>query len=116
MERRTQMVSASTSCDTHAPLAMNASATAACRASSRVITRSRMFVSTARMLRFDVLLNALLQLFQCMRLRRLGKQRPMNVLRRVSTSLSDEDLLTLLVPFEYRPGTDPELPANLDGN
>jgi hypothetical protein len=48
----------------------------------------------------------------------IGKQRVMHICQGVLSDFSHNDLFVLLVPFEYRPRSDPEFPANLgrDGN
>jgi len=55
---RSHVVSASTRCETHAPLVTKASAAASCLESSRVIKRTRTLVSTASMLGLHVPANA----------------------------------------------------------
>jgi hypothetical protein len=53
------IASANTKCDTHAPLAMNDSASRTCSGLSRTTKRTSTFVSTARMLLADVFSNSL---------------------------------------------------------
>ena len=40
----------------------------------------------------------------------------MHICQGVLSDFSHNNLFVLLVPFEYRPGSDPEFPANLGGN
>src|ERR1044071_5054667 len=84
---RTHISSASTQRETQTPLAMNVWATATCRSSSRTMRRTSTFVSTARMLPANVVLDPPLQLFERLRLRRRGEERLVNILERIRSAL-----------------------------
>src|ERR1700755_2039067 len=113
----TQVVSASTRCETHAPLRTNSSAARTCGSLSRVISRTNTFVSTACMLLFNPATYGLLHLLELARARRpLGKQRTMNVIGRKPAGFAHHDLVPFLVPLENRSCPEPQLPANFGGN
>src|SRR5438552_605056 len=89
-------------CGIHAPLAMKASATASCLASSRVMSRTSTLVSTARMALLDVHPDSVPQLFEASPFWRLREQHPMNVQRRIAACLADDDAVAILIPLEHR--------------
>jgi hypothetical protein len=97
---------------------MNASAATTCLVSSRVTSRTRAFVSTARTAPPDVAADALLHLGDRARSRRPGKERPMNVLGRVPPCFSDDDLPPFVIPLQDRARTHteplPDLRRNRD--
>src|SRR6202041_278626 len=111
----TQMVSTSTRWETHAPLEMNFSANSTCSGSSRTTSRTTRLVSTARMSLADVFSNRILHIRHIL----LGclprKECQVNVLRRMPTCSANNNLATLLVPFENGTWAHPELLADLGG-
>src|SRR6185436_11957585 len=92
---------------------MNSSAAAACLASSRARSRTRTFVSTARMATLHVAPDAFLQVSQGLRRRDFSKESTVDVLGAVMTGATHDDLAILLVPFEDRPGPDAQPLSNL---
>src|SRR5258708_10080369 len=111
----TQMVSTSTRWETHAPPEMNFSANSTCSGSSRTTSRTTRFVSTARMSLADVFSNRILHirqiLLECLR----RKECQVNVLRRMPACSANNNLATLLVPFENGTWAHSELLADLGG-
>src|SRR5258708_11037362 len=112
----TQMVSTSTRWETHAPPEMNFSANSTCSGSSRTTSRTTRFVSTARMSLADVFSNRILHirqiLLECLR----RKECQVNVLRRMPACSANNNLATLLVPFENGTWAHSELLADLGGD
>src|SRR4051812_32905474 len=99
---RTQTVSASTSWETHAPLATKASAAASCLASSRVASRTRTLVSTACMALSHVRAPALFQLLERTRRRLcLTEKCLVHILEAVLAHAPYHDLIPLLRPLEH---------------
>src|SRR3982750_3625775 len=109
------MASMSTSCETHAPAATKASAAAVCWGSSRVASRTRTLVSTARMAALDVLPHPALELVERPGLGSLLEERAVDVLRRVAASAPNHHPLALFVPLQNRARTDAESLADLLG-
>src|SRR5438876_7229631 len=97
----THMASASTRCGTHAPLATTASAAATCLASSRVASRTKTLVSTARITPLHIAPYPFLQLRNRPRLWRLREQSSVHILRGIAARSTDYDLLVVFVPFQY---------------
>src|SRR5271155_963699 len=110
----TQVVSASTRCDTQAPLPMNSSAARTWFASSRTTRRTKTLVSTARMPLADVLSNPLFHIRRSLFCRSLREERLVYVIRRVPPCSANYDLVILLLPFEDGAGSHAEFLANLD--
>jgi hypothetical protein len=73
-------------------------------------------VSIARLFYPSVMGNCLLQLPDPARLRTFGEYGAMNVLRRISTRLADDNSFAFLLPLEHRARSDPELAANFRGD
>jgi hypothetical protein len=113
---RTQVVSASTRCETHAPPAVNFSAAPTCSGLSRTMSCTTTLVSTARMPLADVLSDCVLHvhrpLWSCV----IGKQCVVDILRCITPCPANDDLIALLVPFEYGTGADAEFLANFGRN
>src|SRR5258708_19443390 len=111
-----QMVSTSRRWETHAPPEMNFSANSTCSGSSRTTSRTTRFVSTARMSLADVFSNRILHirqiLLECLR----RKECQVNVLRRMPACSANNNLSTLLVPFENGTWAHSELLADLGGD
>src|SRR5579872_2974005 len=95
---------------------MKASAAAVWRESSRVASRTRTFVSTARTAPFDVLPHTFLELCEGPRLGFLFEQSPMHVLRAVAPRSPDHDPLSILLPFQNGARTDAQPPADFFGD
>src|SRR5262245_32247679 len=107
------MASASARTGTHAPLFIKRSAVVVWLGSSRVMMRSRMLVSTARMLLPDVIRDPLFQCLQGFSFRwSVGKYRPMNVLGGEPACAAHYNLIALFVPLQNRTGTDAKLFSN----
>src|SRR5436305_3953315 len=104
-----------TSCETQAPPATKASAAAVCCASSRVASRTRRLVSTARMAALDVLPHPALELVQRPGLGLLLEERAMDVLRRIAAGAPDHHPLALFVPLQDRARSNAEPLADLLG-
>ncbi len=106
------VVSASTSCDTQAPPAMNASAAATCAASSRTSKRTSRLVSTARMALAHVLANARLDVDR-LALGGFGiaKQRRVDVFGRALAGAPHDELSVAPLPDQHRPGPRPAAAA-----
>ena len=108
------MVSASTSCETHAPLATNASAAATCAASSRISRRTSTLVSTARMLPSHVGSNARLDVVGFAPFRPGGTEHCCVYIRRRALPIApDDERAVAPLPDQHRTRTDTELPPHL---
>src|SRR5438874_2265409 len=102
--------------DAHTPLRIKASAADTCWTSSRVMRRTRTFVSMACMLFTHVLSDAFLQLLQGPRFGRLREERSMDIFERVLADAPDHDFVAFLFPLQDGAWADPELAANLSRN
>src|SRR5579883_3404690 len=92
---------------------MNSSARATCFGSSRVMMRTIRLVSMARMALLHVLPDTFFQLIHAFFCRgALREHGFMNVLGCVLSGSPDNDICSLLIPFQNRPRTDSELLAN----
>src|ERR1700679_2659711 len=109
----TQVVCASTRCDTQAPPEVNLSATSTCSRLSRAMSRTTRLVSTARMLLAHVFSNRILNVRFSLLGHLLWKERRVNVHRRISPCSANKHAIIVLVPFEDGAWTDAELLANL---
>ncbi len=109
-----QVVAASASTDTHAPLWMKSSAAAAWPVSFRVMRRTRTLVSTACMPLTNALPYPLFHFIECVSERLLlREQHPVDVLGGISATAPHHDLIAVFVPFEDGTWTNAKYPANL---
>src|SRR5438067_7167496 len=96
---------------------MNSSAISACAASSRMKRRTRMFVSTARMLFAHVAGDPLVHFFQRAALRRpVRENRAVDILGGIAPGAPDKHPIAVFFPFEKRARTNAQLPPDLGGN
>src|SRR5690348_4653915 len=110
----TQVASASARIDTQAPFPINSSAMTTCRGSSRVIIRTRTFVSIARIPVSHALPDALLHLVEGAPLRRrLWKYSPVDLFGRKSSRTPDHNLVSPLVPFQNRSRSNAQFPPHV---
>src|SRR5436305_2891197 len=109
------MASTRTRCCTHAPAATKSSAAAVCWASSRVASRTRTFVSTARMAALHEPPHPFLELLQGPGLWSFREERPVHLLRRKATGPPDHDPFALLLPFQDRARPDAQPAPDLSG-
>src|SRR5581483_2997915 len=116
METRTHRASMRTSCETQAPPATKASAAAVCRASSRVASRTRRLVSTARMAALDVLPHPAFELVERPGLGWFVKERAVDILRGMAAGAPDHHPLPLFIPLQDRAWSDAEPLADLLGH
>ena len=99
----TRIISASTSWDTHAPCATNASAFSTCAGSSLTINRTRTLASTARMPVPRPGSDSLIHLGNWPRFSRRTKHRLVDVPRRVLRRPPDDHFTPILAPLDLRP-------------
>src|SRR5688572_10939985 len=103
-------------CDTQAPRVTKASADSDCTTSSRVISRTRTLVSIARM---PFPYRGAHPLFEFRNRPRRGllarEQSLVQLLGRVLARAAHDDMVALLLPFQYGTGGESQLPPNLCG-
>src|SRR5579883_2002413 len=92
---------------------MNACAWRACSGLSRTMRRTTAFVSIARMPLADIGPYRRFHVAAAPLAAPFGKKRLIHIFRAVSPRAADDDLVTLLVPFQDGARTDAKLLANL---
>jgi hypothetical protein len=112
-ESSTLITSTRTMCETHAPLATNASARAVCRGSSRATRRTTTLVSTARMSLRHSAPEAHLQVSKRLPRRTLREECCVDLLGGVSARTANDDAFTIFFPLQNGSGRKAELAANL---